>query len=210
MSLFEILDRLDKLIFVIVNHDTDHAFLDYVMLQLRNPYTWIPLYAFVLYYAVKHGKTKFWQFAFLSVLTFSCTDSIASRVLKPMFGRLRPCCDPVMHGLVRTLTECGGIYGFPSNHAANHFGLASFWYWSIWLMTGKKWSWLWIWAAAIAYAQVYVGKHYPLDVLAGSVFGWMVGTINAKILHRWAFAGVRVPGNNLANQDNLHQSLFHN
>ena len=73
----------------------------------------------------------------------------------------------------------------PSSHAANHFGMAAFWFWGIYIMTGKKWQWLWFWAAIICFAQVYVGKHYPFDVLCGGVLGWSVGITSAKLFERW-------------------------
>ncbi|HXB43370.1 MAG TPA: phosphatase PAP2 family protein [Puia sp.] len=192
MSLLGLLDRIDKILFVLIHNDADHSILDQPMLFLRNPYTWIPLYAFMLLYVIKKGENNAWQFILLSILTFSITDIVTSHLLKPFFERLRPCWDPELHRVIRSLVNCGGTYSFPSSHAANHFGLATFWYWSLWLMTDRKWNWLWVWAIVICYAQVYVGKHYPLDVLAGGFFGWMVGATSAKIFHRWAYNGKKI------------------
>jgi undecaprenyl-diphosphatase len=106
-------------------------------------------------------------------------------LLKPLFGRLRPCHDPEVQSLLRGLVDCGGMYSMPSNHAANHFGLASFWFFSIRAMTGRKWHWLWVWAAAICYAQIYVGKHYPFDILVGSVVGFLTGWSTFRLLVYW-------------------------
>ena len=187
MSLLQWIDRIDKVLLVMINHDSDHALLDNVMPALRNPYTWVPLYVFMLWYVLTRRKSDALPFICLSVLTFAITDSVTASVLKPFFERPRPCCDPALQGAVRALADCGGYNSFPSSHAANHFGLATFWFWSLWLMTGKKWRWLWVWAIAICYAQVYVGKHYPSDVVAGGLFGWATGLISAKLFHRWAF-----------------------
>jgi membrane-associated phospholipid phosphatase len=198
MSLMHLLENLDKLVFLLINHDSDHALLDPVMLFLRNPYSWIPLYGFLLGFVIWKAGKRAWPFIILSCLTIFLTDFITSRVLKPFFGRLRPCIEPGFHGLVRSLVDCGGAYSFPSNHASNHFGLAAFWFWSLLLITGKKFLILWIWAILICYAQIYVGKHYPFDIFAGGVFGYIVGTFNARIFRRWAFPGYSQVVNKLA------------
>ncbi len=185
MSLLQWIDHVDKVLVLLIQHDSDHSVLDKVMPVLREPYTWIPLYAFMLYYAVRKGGKKAWFFILLSVLTFAITDSVTTQLLKPLFGRLRPCCDPELHSYIRGIIDCGGLYSMPSTHAANHFGLATFWFYTILTMTGKKWKWLWIWAAVICYAQVYVGKHYPSDILVGSLFGYITGMGMSRIFDYW-------------------------
>jgi membrane-associated phospholipid phosphatase len=197
MSWLHLLENLDKIAFLFINHDADHAFFDPVMLFLRNPLSWIPLYVFILWYVFWKLKNKAWPFIILSCLTFLLTDAITSRILKPFFGRLRPCCEPSLNGIVRKLVDCGGIYSFPSNHAANHFGLAAMWFWSLLLMTGKKYYVLWIWAILIGYAQIYVGKHYPFDIIAGGIFGCAIGAMNAKIFQRWVYPHHDLKGNDL-------------
>jgi undecaprenyl-diphosphatase len=175
MPLINWLDHLDKALFVLIQHDSDHSFLDMIMPIFREPLTWIPLYAFMLYYAFRLGPGKAWPFIVLTLLTVAVTDTVTAQLLKPLFGRLRPCHDLELQSLLRGLVDCGGLYSMPSNHAANHFGLATFWFFSIRAINGRKWHWLWIWAAAICYAQIYVGKHYPFDILVGSVFGFLTG-----------------------------------
>ncbi|MDP4150999.1 MAG: phosphatase PAP2 family protein [Bacteroidota bacterium] len=181
MSLLNWLDHLDKLLFVLIQHDSDHPVLDRIMPVLRDPYTWIPLYALLLYYGIRKGRKKAWIFIMLSLLTFAITDSVSAQLLKPLFERPRPCYEPELSTLLRGLVDCGGLYSMPSSHAANHVGLAAFWYFSIRTMTGKRWTWLWFWAGAIGYAQVYVGKHYPLDIVAGSIFGLLTGIGMSRI-----------------------------
>jgi undecaprenyl-diphosphatase len=185
MSLLQWLDHIDKICLALIHNDSDSSFLDTVIPILRNPYTWVPLYVFMLYYSIKKGGKKTWIFVGLSVLTFAFTDSITSDILKPLFDRPRPCYDPGLQLIMRKLVDCGGIYSMPSSHAANHVGLAAFWYWSVRSVTGKKWKWLWIWAAAICYAQIYVGKHYPFDIVIGALFGYVSGTLVAQIFIHW-------------------------
>jgi len=200
MSLLKWLEHLDKILFVLVQHDSDNSVLDVIMPVFREPLTWIPLYAFMLFYAFRMGKkksdgnaagrhvaggSKAWAFIVLTLLTFAVTDTVTAQVLKPMFGRLRPCHDPELQPYLRALVDCGGLYSMPSNHAANHFGLAAFWFFSIREVTGRNWRWLWIWAAIICYAQVFVGKHYPFDVLAGAIFGILTGVGMSRLFVYW-------------------------
>ena len=195
MSLLQWLDHLDKTLFVLIQHDSDHSVLDAIMPFLRDPLTWIPLYAFMLYYAFRAGKknarqmrfddSKAWAFIILSVLTFAITDSVTAQVLKPLFARLRPCHDPEVQPFLRALVDCGGLYSMPSNHASNHFGLAAFWFYSIRAINGRKWRWLWFWAGIICYAQVYVGKHYPFDILVGCLFGTLTGLGMSRLFVYW-------------------------
>ncbi len=185
MSLLKWLDHIDKVLFVVIQHDADHSLLDKIMPVLRDPQVWIPFYAIFLLYAIRVGKNRAWIFIIMSLFCFAITDGVSTQLLKPLFGRLRPCDDPELHAVLRSLVDCGGPFSLPSNHAANHFGLASFWYFGLVTITGKKWRWLWIWAAIICYAQVYVGKHYPFDVLAGSLFGYMTGLGMSRIFTYW-------------------------
>jgi undecaprenyl-diphosphatase len=184
MSFFEWLDHIDKVLFMLIQHDTDNDVLDVVMPVLRDPYTWAPFYLFMLYYCLRKGQQQAWIFITLSLLTFAITDSLTVQIMKPFFGRLRPCHDPDMAQTIRMIIDCGGLYSMPSSHAANHFGLATFWYHAIRTMgTGsfrttsgmKWWRGLYWWAGAVCYAQIYVGKHYPFDVLAGACIGLLAG-----------------------------------
>jgi membrane-associated phospholipid phosphatase len=186
MPLLNWLDHLDKALFVLIQHDSDHSVLDTILPLLRDPYTWVPLYVCILFFAIFKGRNKALPFIVLSVLTFAITDSLTAQILKPLFGRLRPCFDPEMQSVVRGLVDCGGQWSMPSNHAANHFGLATFWFFSIQSVTGKKWRWLWFWAAAVCYAQIYVGKHYPFDILVGSLTGFLTGLGMSRLFVYWA------------------------
>jgi membrane-associated phospholipid phosphatase len=179
------LENIDRILFVLVQHDSDSSVLDTIMPIVRNPLTWAPFYAFMVYYAFRAGKNKALAFILLSLVTFAITDSVTAQILKPLFARPRPCHDPEMQNYLRGLVDCGGLYSMPSNHAANHFGLATFWYFSIRAMNGRKWPWLWLWAALICYAQVYVGKHYPGDVLVGAIVGTLTGLGMSRLFIYW-------------------------
>ncbi|MDE3185147.1 MAG: phosphatase PAP2 family protein [Bacteroidota bacterium] len=117
----------------------------------------------------------------LSLFTVAITDSSTGLLLKPLFGRLRPCFDPELPRYIRNIIDCGGLYSFPSSNAANYFGLSAFWFWSLLKITGKKWKWLWVWTSLICYAQVYVGRQFPFDVVAGAFLGLIIGMFMAKL-----------------------------
>jgi undecaprenyl-diphosphatase len=201
MPLLSWLENLDRILFVLVQHDTDSAVLDTIMPIVRNPFTWVPFYVFLLIYAWRIGKrvqslsatadgpdsvrSQALAFVILSVVTFAITDSLTAQILKPLFERPRPCHDPEMQNYIRGLVDCGGLYSMPSNHAANHFALATFWYFSIRAINGRKWPWLWLWAALICYAQVYVGKHYPGDILVGAIVGTLTGWGISRLFVYW-------------------------
>jgi undecaprenyl-diphosphatase len=181
MSWIDWLDRVDKFLFVIIHRDSDFSVLDPVMPWFRYPLTWVPLYLLILYFTLTRVKKKAIAFIVFSLITVIITDQLSAGVFKPFFERPRPCFDAELQPYIRNLVGCGGLYSFPSSHAANHFGLAGFWYLSLRNLTGKKWSWLWIWALLIGYAQIYVGKHYPLDILGGALLGLLTGSAMAKI-----------------------------
>jgi membrane-associated phospholipid phosphatase len=187
MNWWEWIVSLDTQLFSFIHAEASDSSVDWFMKMLRNALTWVPLYAFMVFWIWRSSKKHAWQFILLTIVTFTITDVVSAQVLKPWLARLRPCYEPDLQPIIRGLVGCGGQYGLPSNHAANHFGLAAFWYWSILVIRGQKWHWLWLWALTIGYAQVYVGKHYPLDIIVGGAFGYLVGTLCAKLFERWLF-----------------------
>lgn len=169
------IEKIDKFLFLFIHTDSDQQWLDTIMLAIRNQYTWIPLYLFICLYSIFKTGNNFWLLIFASILTFAFTDVLSAQILKPIFERPRPCYDAELQPFIRNIIDCGGRYSFPSSHACNHFGLATVWYLFFKKYELKNWKWLFLWAAAIAYAQVYVGKHFPLDVLTGAAIGTFMG-----------------------------------
>ncbi len=172
---------------VVQNHINQlwaNSILDFIMPLLRNPINWAPLYLFLIFWLVKNYRQKGVAIIAMLLLLVCITDTISAQILKPWINRLRPCWDEQTSATVRMLTGCGGKYSFPSNHAVNHFAMAMFLFLTIRKITEKPWWWLFAWASAICYAQVYVGKHFPLDVVCGgiigSIFAWLffLGTNN--------------------------------
>jgi undecaprenyl-diphosphatase len=176
--------QLDEQLFHLINHDWHVSWLDSIMPIWRDKKTWIPLYLFLAIFAVVRFKLKGVWWILALILTVGVADATSSHLIKKNVKRLRPCNDPDMKEEVELLAGCGKGYSFTSSHAANHFAMATF----IALTLGLMYSWLrwpfWLWAGSIAYGQVYVGVHYPLDVLAGSLLGLLIGYFLALLYRK--------------------------
>src|SRR5687768_6938199 len=125
-TIFEKLLQWDRLSFIKINNEWANPVFDNLMPYVRNPFTWIPFYLFLLVFVVLNFRSKaFWWCVFF-ICTIAITDLVGTFVFKHNFQRLRPCGDPDFISQVRMMIDhCGG-FGFVSNHAANHFGMAAF------------------------------------------------------------------------------------
>jgi undecaprenyl-diphosphatase len=174
MELLQWIENIDKELFTLINAEWAIQEADWFFKAMRNAGTWIILYAWLLYWIFTRCRTFAIHFLVFTLLCFAITDYTSASIIKPLAGRLRPCYDESLKETIRQLISCGGRYSMPSTHATNHFGLAAFWFLAVRHLTGKKWYWLWFWAAIIGYSQVYVGKHFPFDILAGAILGIIV------------------------------------
>lgn len=179
------LNQLDTWLFLKVNTAWTNSFLDDVFPWWRNANTWIPLYLFLVLLALMNFKQKAIPWILFAVITVVLTDQASSTLLKHWVARPRPCREDFLAGQMRLLLDgCSGGYSFTSSHAANHFGFAMFVYMST-MHVCKKWGWLFfLWAATISYGQVYVGVHYPLDVLCGGLLGCGIGYATASFFNK--------------------------
>ncbi|HEU5166646.1 MAG TPA: phosphatase PAP2 family protein, partial [Chitinophagaceae bacterium] len=161
-SLLHKLEQWDQWLFIQINNHQSNPFFDSVMPYLRIAYFWIPLYLFLLVFMPSNFKGRGLWWCVIFLCTVSLCDMTSTYLFKDAFHRLRPCADVNFFQNVRLVIDsCGGQYGFTSNHAANHFGMATFIFITLRPVIGR---WMWIaflWAAIIGYAQVYVGVHYP-------------------------------------------------
>lgn len=148
--------------------------LDPVVFQMTKTITWVPLYAFLIYKIYKlDPKNSLWVFGGVA-LTILISDQLTSGIMKPFFERLRPCHDERWEGIIHNFGRCGGLYGFVSSHAANTFGLAVF----INLKLKRKLpyiQWIFLYAFVVSYTRIYLGVHYPFDVILGAVIGAVSG-----------------------------------
>jgi undecaprenyl-diphosphatase len=102
--------------------------------------------------------------------------------MKPYFGRLRPSHDPALDGLVHIVNDYrGGLYSFASSHAANAFGVSFF----LWLTVRKSLGWIWImfiWATIFSYSRIYLGVHYPADIVVGALLGCTIAFMISELI----------------------------
>lgn len=148
---------------------------DYIFPILRFPKTWIPLYAFLFLYMAFKFKWKIWPWVLMAIVCITISDQLSSQVLKPYFSRLRPC-QEIQNSVILLVPHCPGNASFPSSHAVNHFAIGMYFLFSL-KKYWKSWAFFFpLWAFSIAYAQVYVGVHYPFDVLMGALLGIAIGS----------------------------------
>lgn len=185
LSILQKLEQWDRWLFIQINEQQSNSFFDSVMPYLRNSFFWTPLYLFLFLFVILNFKGRGWWWILFFLCTVSLTDIVSSKILKESFERLRPCQDPDFMVNVRLLVNrCSGGYSFTSSHAANHFGMATFFFITF-SRYFKNWTLLaFLWAAAIGYAQVYIGVHYPFDVLGGAVAGVGIGLVTGSFFNK--------------------------
>ncbi len=170
-----------------------HAdWLDPVMYYVTQTIFWIPLYLFLLYLIIRDFKKEWWVPLIGIGLTILIADQVTATLMKPFFARLRPSQEPSLQGIVHLVRDhngeiyTGGLYGFASSHAANTFGTATFF--TLLFRSRHPWiKWLFLWAAVMTYTRIYLGAHYPGDILVGGIVG-----VTGAFLGYKAFAWIKV------------------
>lgn len=175
------IDRIiefDKHLMLLLN-GWHSPFFDFLMPVITDKYTGIPIYLAILVILFRKVDMKKLLIAVAAILvTFALCDSLSVALFKETFQRLRPGWDPQIMDQVRMLEYKGGQYGFVSSHAANLFGLATI---TSLLIKNRIYTVLiFFWAALVGYSRIYVGKHFPADVVCGAIFGMIVGYLVYK------------------------------
>lgn len=184
-KIVEWLIAADRNLFRIINGQLSCPAFDGLLPLWRTPEFWTPLYLFlVVFMWINFRKAALWWMLYF-VVTVSTMDLIGNKLIKQTVQRIRPCNDPSMFpDLILRIPHCGTGYSFISNHAANHFALAMFAFLTLGAVA-RKWRWLFfVWAFSIGWAQIYVGVHYPFDVLAGALIGILMGGIMATLFNK--------------------------
>ncbi|HLK30981.1 MAG TPA: phosphatase PAP2 family protein [Puia sp.] len=175
LSFFQQILYYDYLLFTKINRQWTNPFFDAVLPFLRESEIWLPFYLFLLVFATLNFSKKGWWWSFALIMTAITSDLFSSSVMKQLIFRLRPCQDPAISQYVRVLVSyCPQSSSFTSSHACNHFSVAMFIFMTM-KHTSNWWRLVFLWAFAISYSQIYVGVHYPLDIIGGTILGCSIG-----------------------------------
>jgi undecaprenyl-diphosphatase len=171
MDILNLIKSWDRALLLFLNGHHSPLW-DYTMTLFTLTPTWIIFYGLILVIIIKKYDKKA-LFIFVSItLMIVCADQLAG-VLKHTIQRLRPSNDPTISYLIHAFYNKGGQFGFVSAHAANAFSFATF---SLLLFKNRRYTaFILPWAAMIAYTRIYLGVHYPGDVLGGAVLGIGIG-----------------------------------
>ena len=169
ISMIEAIQEADQQWFLWLN-SIHTPFLDQFMAWVTNKYTWIPCYVLLAIFLFIKFRWEGVRICLLIGLVILFCDQLTSGAMKPYFQRLRPCHDPSIASLVHVVEGCGGQYGFASSHAANAFGLATI-CWVFLRNLSPYFVGVFGWAALVSYSRIYMGVHYPSDILVGALVG---------------------------------------
>ncbi len=149
------------------------------MFWISQKYLWIPMYALILYFIIKKYKWK----TITVLLSVVILITLISVFIKDFFERLRPCHNPSIESMVHLVNGyCGGSFGFISSHASNSFALAVFT--GMLLKNNLRYYFplIILWAIIVCYSRIYLGAHYPADIIGGALLGSILAFIMNKVL----------------------------
>ena len=191
--MLDLILEYDHKLFLWLNNLGNESFDWFWMLMTNKLFNFF-VYSIALIYLLKKTdiKSLISMILFLSILILISDQT--SNLFKNFFERLRPCYDEQISSYMRLVKDsCGGLYSFFSAHASNSFALASFFFFVYYKIIQRKIILFFVLASLVSYSRVYIGVHYPLDIITGSVFGFISGFIFFKF---WIFSLKRINTSN--------------
>jgi len=177
--MWDSLVEIDRHLFEWIHFDLSSDFLDVVFPILRNRETWIPIYILIIYIMLKRFGFKKGAMTVIGLLiAVGISDIFNSHFLKNIIQRIRPCRLDNFTQDVQELVHCGEAFSFPSSHAANHFTIAFFLLLALNKVSVSMKIVILMWASVIGFAQVYVGVHYPADIISGIIVGFVAANLS--------------------------------
>ncbi len=181
--MIDLIKEWDESLFLWLNGRHTHS-ADVCMWYVSKMWVWLPVYSWMLYLLFKRKSIHNAVIALFCIASLLfLTDFVAVKTIKETVMRLRPSHNPRLEGLVHMVRDelgnfyRGGRYGFFSNHASNFMGVTVFF---ILLMRPMKLissAALAIWVLLIGYSRIYLGVHYPVDVMVGFLYGAAAGLL---------------------------------
>lgn len=191
--MLDLIVEYDHKLFLWLNNLGNESFDWFWMLMTNKLFNFF-VYSIALIYLLKKTdiKSLISMILFLSILILISDQT--SNLFKNFFERLRPCHDEQIINSMRLVKDsCGGLYSFFSAHASNSFSLASFFFFVYYKIIQRKIILFFVLASLVSYSRVYIGVHYPLDIITGTVFGFVSGFILFKF---WIFSLKRIKTSN--------------
>ena len=176
--MLESLIGIDEILYILVNSHLSNGVFDIILVPIRHKLFWIPFYLFLLSFIILNYRKQSWVVLAGIIITLTLSDTVSSKIIKKSVKRARPCHIAHLNPIQRV--HCSHGYSFTSSHATNHFALGTYFFF-LFSFFKKRWLFF-LWAGLISFAQVYVGVHYPLDVLAGSIVGLLIGRLSYNLM----------------------------
>lgn len=182
-DLIDQIDSIDKSLMLVLNYDGGYV-QDYIWQGFSSRLLWILPALLLIIHLFRHQKPEQALTIIAAIaLTVVLCDQVSSGLIKPLFARLRPSHNPEIAGLLHYVNGYhGGMYGFVSSHTANSFGVTTY----VALLLRRRWVTfcMVLLSIAVGYSRIYLGVHYPGDVMAGGLLGGIIGACCYKM---WLF-----------------------